>query len=772
MKKIALILVIIICFSTLPIDTSQATEANDNFTVTGKVLHQSGEIAGSTSIKITGYGSVWTDSAGNYQYTGIAGGEHIIRAYFMNDGHNVAYRKIIINSDLQLDWIVDNNWITVSSDDQLATFTVSNENMQESKSHEELLEFGPYEMGQYYNVTAFYDNGLNQTAMLKLRDGSAAEPFVNHLVMNQGTTSKYGYLSDMLGNSMPNVDVYIGQHMAVTNLDGFYLINGLTIGETVNLSVSQEDVELISTHQITIEDSLGWYNLTSEITPEMPTAPGFLTSSFDIQINDGNSKLIEWTKGDYTDYFELSLDNEVIYRGSKTQFDFTPSEVGSFELSLTAINSNGSTMATKKISAVVLSASQDSFWNVGMSWQYAVDYLPESTNGTHELTMTAIGTEVIQDTFGVEQECYLLRVEDIYDSPDRIRYYWIDSVNLLRLKTYSETSDYFVAGSMGWNFTTENGDDTSLFSGEIVSAHFNRTNIIGVPGHPNGYDDTNNIIEVTENVTVTTPSGSYLTTYFKITDLNDNIDSWELWYNESVRNWVKIIDRLPGSHSEAVTYHLTNHSGVPTNPQFVTQSGISNLQNVQLEWGEFGRAVSYTLLENGVEVYQGNELSYEMMNKEDGIYQYQVKVVLPSGSELLSEIITIEVDYIIQPPILNLPYSQNISDNDEILLSWGQLENVDWYSVSHTGPDGSMAEVYNGSATSYLFDDLIEGQNRFRIKAGITDGKFSELSNSSYVNYDPEESDSDNFLTFLPLFGILSTITMAAIFFQNRRLMS
>ena len=758
--------------STLPIDTSQATETDDTFTVTGKVLLQSGEIAGSTSIKITGYGSVWTDSAGNYQYTGIAGGEHIIRAYFMNDGHNVAYRKIIINSDLQLDWIVDNNWITVSSDDQLATFTVSGDDIQESKSHAELLEFGPHEIGQYYNVTAFYDNGLNQTAMLKLRDGSAAEPFVNHLVMNQGTTSKYGYLRDMLGNHMPNVYVYIGQHMAVTNLDGFYLINGLTIGETVNLSVSQEDVELISTHQITIEDSLGWYNLTSEITPEMPTAPGFLTSSFDIQINDGNSKLIEWTKGDYTDYFELSLDNTLLYRGSNTQFDFTPSEVGSFELSLTAINSNGSTIATKKISAVVLSASQDSFWNVGMSWQYAVDYLPASTNGTHELTMTAIGTEVIQDTFGVEQECYLLRVEDIYDSPDRIRYYWIDSVNLLRLKTYSETSDYFVAGSMGWNFTTENGTETSLFSNDIVTGHFNRTNIIGVPGHPNGYDDTNNIIEVTENVTVATPSGSYLTTYFKITDLNDNIDSWELWYNETVRNWVKIIDRLPGSHSEAVTYHLTNHSGVPTNPQFVTQSGISNFQNLQLEWGEFGRAVSYTLLENGVEVYQGNELSYEMMNKEDGIYQYQVKVVLPSGSELLSEIITIEVDYIIQPPILNLPYSQNISDNDEILLSWGQLENVDWYSVSHTGPDGLMTEVYNGSATSYLFDDLIEGQNRFRIKAGITDGKFSELSNSSYVNYDIEESDSDNFLIFLPLFSILSTITIAAIFFQNRRLMS
>ena len=365
-----------------------------------------------------------------------------------------------------------------------------------------------------------------------------------------------------------------------------------------------------------------------------------------------------------------------------------------------------------------------------------------------------------------------MRVEDIYDSPDRIRYYWIDSVNLLRLKTYSETSDYFVAGSMGWNFTTENGDETSLFSGDIVSAHFNRTNIIGVPGHPNGYDDTNNIIEVTENVTVTTPSGSYLTTYFKITDLKDNIDSWELWYNETARNWVKIIDRLPGSHSEAVTYHLINFSGVPTIPQFVTQSGITNFQNVQVEWGEFGRAVSYTLLENGIEVYQGNESSLELMNKEDGIYQYQVKVVLPSGSELLSEIINIEVEYIIQPPILTMPYTQNVTDDNQLLVSWMSIDNADWYSLLHTGQDGLMTEVYNGSATSYMFDDLDEGQNRFRIQAGITDGKYSELSNSSYVNYDPEESDSDNFLNFLPLFGILSTITMAAIFFQNRRLMS
>ena len=119
-----------------------------------------------------------------------------------------------------------------------------------------------------------------------------------------------------------------------------------------------------------------------------------------------------------------------------------------------------------------------------------------------------------------------------------------------------------------------------------------------------------------------------------------------------------------------------------------------------------------------------------------------------------------------------MPYTQNITDDNELLVSWTSIDNVDWYSVLHAGQDGSMTEVYNGSATSYMFDDLDEGQNRFRIQAGITDGKYSELSNSSYVNYDPEESDNDNFLPFLPLFGILSTITLAVIFFQCRRLVS
>ena len=140
-----------------------------------------------------------------------------------------------------------------------------------------------------------------------------------------------------------------------------------------------------------------------------------------------------------------------------------------------------------------------------MEWQYDGDYYQVSSYGTHNLNMTVVGTEPQMDAFGIEQECYLMRVSDEYDTPDQIRYHWIDTDNLLKVRTYSETSTYFVDGTIGWQYTTESGEETNLFSDSVHSVRFNRTNIIGVPGHPNGYDDTNNTVIVTENVLVSTP---------------------------------------------------------------------------------------------------------------------------------------------------------------------------------------------------------------------------------------------------------------------------
>ena len=77
----------------------------------GSVLTSSGDNAGSTSIKVDSLESIWS-TEGEYTFSGLDGGEHVARAYFMNDGHTVIYRLIDLKSDMELDWHEDKNWIT------------------------------------------------------------------------------------------------------------------------------------------------------------------------------------------------------------------------------------------------------------------------------------------------------------------------------------------------------------------------------------------------------------------------------------------------------------------------------------------------------------------------------------------------------------------------------------------------------------------------------------------------------------------------------------
>ena len=152
-----------------------------------------------------------------------------------------------------------------------------------------------------------------------------------------------------------------------------------------------------------------------------------------------------------------------------------------------------------------------------------------------------------------------------------------------------------------------------MYKRQPDSLHFNRTNIIGVPGHPNGYDDTENTVFIQEDVEVTVFGESYRTTYIAISDNDDDVLSWELWYNASVRNYVKIIDRLPGSHSDTVVYELTGYD-VPTKPKFITESSTSSDMDYSIEWAEFPTATLYQVLENDRIIYEGKNLHLSLIH--------------------------------------------------------------------------------------------------------------------------------------------------------------
>ena len=68
---------------------------------------------------------------------------------------------------------------------------------------------------------------------------------------------------------------------------------------------------------------------------------------------------------------------------------------------------------------------------------------------------------------------------------------------------------------MGWQFTTQ-GNDAELFSCDAPDSSFQSHEHYRVPGHPNGYDDTENTVFIQEDVEVTVFGESYLTTYIAI----------------------------------------------------------------------------------------------------------------------------------------------------------------------------------------------------------------------------------------------------------------
>tara|TARA_B100000945_G_scaffold319473_1_gene326766 strand:+ start:64 stop:2364 length:2301 start_codon:yes stop_codon:yes gene_type:complete len=758
----------------------QAENENVTFTLSGNVYDQNGNIADSTSIKVDSMNSVWSNlTDGSYEFTGISPGEHTVRAYFMNNGHTVVYRKMFFSGDMQLDWHVGKSWATAEMfDDQgervdnSSLSTIQLLELEESHTLDDgRTEFASLNLGDYYTLMGEYGeiDGSTQYVHFKLEPGSATTPSVNDFDFHHGMNSRYGFITDNFGNPLTEVVVSNGEQSVVTNTEGFYLLQNLPVGSEQNYTFTQGTQQVIDSFSDIVQDGPGWLNFTSNVEVEMPENVTFVTQ---MQTITSNQFEIEWDGGEYTDFYSLyqgEVDEEnLIYRGYAESFIFNPEDSGTIEFRIVANNSNGSTENSQPLLLIVLlEGSDQELWSSGMSWHYSVLHTPEYHQNK---TYTVIGSEVITDAFNRERDTFLLRVSDENYEEGEKAYRWVDSQNLLNVKTYwvdaPSSSSYFQEGQFGWNFTN-NGQEVDLLSSEPpTSLHFNRTNIIGVPGHPNGYDDTINSITVEYGVEVSTPAGIFDTTHISIVDENDDIVSWELWYNSTVRNYVKIVDRLPGSHSEMVEYELTSFD-VPLIPQFITEESNLSINDFTIEWANFQGAESYQLLENNQIIYSGNQLSFEIVNKTDGEYSFQVNAIMPSGHLVEGQVLLLNVEFI-QPPPIFLTSTQNIDSSEDVLIEWTSIEDSAWYSLIVNYSDGSSEEIYNGSSNFTTINDLDNGQNRLRVKVVLNNQIESIYSDSIYVLVDSipdieSKSNQDNHSLQIFLGFSVILIALAAI---------
>tara|TARA_B100000902_G_scaffold106923_2_gene108784 strand:+ start:15906 stop:18254 length:2349 start_codon:yes stop_codon:yes gene_type:complete len=752
---------------------SVSSEGDDQLhKISGNVFTSNGDKAGNTFVKLLPRDSVQTGDTGKYEITDVSSGEHIIRAYFLDNGHTTSYRKVFIEEDTVLDWYEGHNWVTVEmfdsngshlEDSSMSTVRLVEANQSESAANGR-LEFGPFEIGQYYTLRAYYGDMDHSTQYLHFRmEGSVPNDFD----FKHGMNSKYGYVTSSNGDAMPGITVSNGTFETQTNDDGFFVFNELEVGSSQLFTFKSGSAEVAPPQTVSIDTGPGWMNISASEKVHYPDSPQFLLETQTVLLSMLPIE-IDWKGGDNTLFYTLTSNNEDVYQGFAENFTFNSDEPGIYEFQIGATNMNGTTNSTQKLLLLVLpEQSSDDLWKPGMSWDYQIQYSPASASldadGIHNAKYTVLGKEKIIDAHGNEKASFILRKNDEYDLEREKSYQWVDSKNLLALKTYWEddpsSSSYFQEGTLGWNFTNDQGDQVLLLEHEgTMGLHFNRTNIIGVPGHPNGYDDTMNLVNVQHEVIVNTPAGQFSTTYVSITDSNDGIISWELWYNDTVKNWVKKIDRLPGTHAEKVEYTLTSFH-IPLVPEFITEDEENYIVNdYVVEWSPFVGAEKYNLFQNQELVYSGNKTSFALFDQLDGIYEYELYAVLSTEASIKSDSINISVTFVPDIPSI-ITESQTIKKGQSINLSWSYSESVIWYSVILENEDGTRTEIYNGTNDFVLIDDLDSGQNRIRVKAQLSSGKISGLSDSLFISVDGDSEDL-SMISPIFLFVILASLSL------------
>ena len=755
---------------TLSMVSAEDGDGSATHTLSGTVYDSQGNIADQTYVKVVPMASVLSNTTdGSYEFTGISTGLHAARAYFMNNGHTVSYRALYMDSDLTLDWVEGSNWVTMQFEDvngNSLDFDNSNVSVTLLETGEQvsfdspLLEFNLNPLNQYYTLKTVFDSVEDDAQYLHFRmnQGNGVDDMMpNHFVVQQSTSNLYGYVYGTDGLPLTETTISSSTHSVKTNSDGFYRFDNLALGSNHTFSFEKSGDVPLPSHTVTIDSASGWMNFTATQSFEYPGPAQFTESEKTIGMEPYT---IQWLAGNLTNSYHLYSDGELLYTGVNTYYEFTPESQGSYEFTLVSFNPNGSTESPDSLLLIALGdETGEDLWSVGMSWEYKLTYMP-----MHEqnVTITALERESVFDAFGVEQTVFKTRHKYDTELEGEKSYRWYDTTNLLPIQTYWRDapfeSSYFQEGTLGWDFTESNSTTpTSLFSSsDEFDLHFNRTNVIGVPGHPNGYDDTMN--RVTRSYEeVTTSAGTFQTTHYSMVDLNDGIVSWELWYSDTVRNFVKKIDRLPGSHSEQVMYELTSFD-VPTAPQFLNEAGNVSSSHYTLEWAEFQGAQSYTLLEGDSVLYQGNNTSFDVNDQPDGVYTYQILANMPNNFQTQVSEVELNVFEIITVPEVVVS-NVSIVEGEPVTLSWPSSDDAVWYSILLQNDLGETTEYYNGTSSSVDVSDLEPGLNRLRVRTGSADGKMSDYSASVFVTVEADSEPADS-----PFFGIIFTVGLIALF--------
>lgn len=758
-----------------PLAVASAEEGGSVYTVSGNVYDASGELirgpfAGGppTRVAIDSLGLVSTvSSEGTYSLTNVPVGDYVIRVFYGSIDQTYTYRWVNVSADTIIDWHYGKAWVqgvVVDGDGRpMATVpgttpvrvTIVETGQLDDTDVNGYFEIADVDIGEYYTIKALFGTADRSTSFT-VREIVGSAP--NHVEFMLGRNGVFGFVEDEAGNPLAaDVSISPDGRSTTTNTDGFYLFENVTVGfeQTIQATLTSQGGQALTAVKNVVKSVMLWTNFT---TAESLSAPEFLTESGTVA---SGAYSIEWGAVEGAESYILYEGGASIYEGASTSFDVTGRAPGAYTYAVRAMGNGVQSELSNPVTLDVIGGGGDTgTWSPGMSWTFQFRSDAKGVVTNDQVIMTVISVETILNRTGAAESAYKIR--EVHESePDVVYYSWYNVDTLDLVARFSDTGAYTSTSNCTWVY---DGEPFPYEVGSAIPVYYSLKTVVSIAGHPViAPTYLNNTFEVVGMEMVTVPAGTFLCYNITVTNDDDGRVLWNYYYNDTVRHWVKMIDRLPTTRADLVTYELISYD-VPQGPVFVTEGGERSVKSFDVQWAAYDGAVEYVLYENGEEVYRGAATSYEATSREDGSYEYVVEAVLSNGQTVPGRTLTIVVDYVVPAP--SFTTEAGTVDGGEIIISWTAVDGADRYVLFEND-----VEVYNGTETSFTVTDRSDGAYRYRVQA-VDGNKVSELSPSLFITFEDkgkEDTGGGDLILIAAAVGIVALAGAALLLMKSRK---
>jgi|GEM_PF-787108 len=491
---------------------------------------------------------------------------------------------------------------------------------------------------------------------------------------------------------------------AYTDTEGSYNINWTASAYATKYALEENGIEIYNSSTALIYSLAGktdgtyiyrirawningtssWSSAVSIIVEnvKLPGAPTITTAGY---TNINGTYSINWTTSAYADKYILEENGIGIYNGTALAYSFTSKADGTYTYRVMAWNANGTSQWSLAIDlsvgnsklpgtpSITTVSHTDTDGNYNISWSsalYADNYTLEENN-----IEIYNGTALTYPFTGKSDGTYTYRVKAQNTNGTSS---WGSSVTIV--------VDIIKSSGTTAITTAAYTDTDGIYSINWTSSSYASKYIL-----------EENDIEIYNG---TTPTCS-------LTGKADGAYAYRVkaWNINSTSDW---------SSTVAIT---VDNIKMPGTPSITTTAHTDTDGAYRIDWVTSVYASKYILEENGIEIYNGTNLTHTVTGKTDGAYTYRIKAWNINGTSNLGTPVTVMVDIAKFPATIGITTAAYTDTSGSYSINWTTSAYAAKYILEENG-----IEIYNETTLACSLTGKADGAYTYRVKTWNING--------------------------------------------------